>query len=114
MTRATIPLLLCGAALLSSGADSVVERRKQYLETLLKILPHSTSTELTGRISAYDKDWEDAIRRTGELPPDFDAIPSIAGLPDPLLLHDGSRDVPITTMQQWQRQREWMRDQFEH
>ncbi len=114
MTKATILFLLCAAALLSAAADSVVERRKQYLETLLKILPHSTSTELTGRISAYDKDWEDAIRRTGELPPDFDAMPSIAGLPDPLLLHDGARVVPITTMRQWQRQRQWMREQFEH
>ena len=72
-----VPFVFC---VRSTASDSVLERRKQYLETLLKILPHTTSTELTGRISAYDKDWEDEIRRTGELPPDFDSMPSIAGI----------------------------------
>ena len=99
---------------LLAASDAALERRKQYLETLQKILPPTTSSELTGRISAFDKSWEDAIRRTGELPPDFSAMPSIAGLPDPLLLREGTRTLPITTMEQWKRQRQWMRGEFEH
>ena len=95
------------------ASDAALERRKQYLETLQKILPPTTSNELTGRISAFDKSWEDAIRRTGELPPDFNAMPSIAGLPDPLLLREGARTLPITTVEQWKRQRQWMRGEFE-
>ena len=66
-------VILPAAPAQPSPEASSLERRKQYLETLIKILPHSTSYALTGRISAYDKDWEDAIRRTGELPPDFDS-----------------------------------------
>src|SRR5579862_1073815 len=84
-------LVVSGFAIASAASDDVLERRKQYLETLQKILPPTTSTELTGRISAFGKSWEDAIRRTGELPPDFSAMPSIAGLPDPLLLREGTR-----------------------
>ena len=103
--RAILLLLYC-AAIASAASDAGLERRKQYLETLQKILPHTTSTELTGRISAFDKSWEDAIRRTGELPPDFSAMPSIAGLPDPLLLREGAQTAPITTMEQWRRQRQ--------
>ncbi len=103
---------LCARAQISPGTSNL-ERRKQLLETLQKILPPTTSYELTGRISAFDKSWEDSIRRTGELPPDFDSMPSIAGLPDPLLLREGMRTTPITTMEQWERQRQWIRSEFE-
>lgn len=98
----------------NQAADAVLERRKRFLETLLRILPPTTSTELSGRISASDKSWEDFIRRTGELPPDFDSMPSIPDLPDPLLLRDGTRTTRIANLEQWNRQRQWMRSQFEH
>ncbi len=58
MNARCIPLLtilLLSYPLTSAGADASLERRKQYLDTLQKILPHSTSTQLTGRISAFDK-----------------------------------------------------------
>jgi hypothetical protein len=97
----------------SGEADAVLARRKQYLDDLLKIVPHSTSTALTGRMNGGDKDWEDWLRRTGELPPDFDSMPSVAGLADPLLLHEGSRQTRITTVEQWRRQRELLRAEFE-
>lgn len=100
------------ATVFAEDGTAVLARRKQYLEVLEKILPQ-TSGELTGRISAQDKTWEDWVRRTGELPPDFQSMPSIAALPDPLLLGEGSRSVPITTPQQWRRQRGWIRSQFE-
>ena len=112
-----LAIVAAGAALagpaLRADEKAALERRKQYLETLEKILPHTTADQLTGRISAHDKDWEDWVRRTGELPPDFESMPSIPGLPDPLLLHEGGRTVPITTAAQWQTQRRWIRSQFE-
>jgi len=110
-------IAVAGAAIavpvFSADSSAVLERRKQYLEEIQKILPHTTSDQLTGRISAFDKDWEGWVQRTGELPPDFDSMPSVPGLPDPLLLHEDGKTVPITTMEQWQRQRRWMRSQFE-
>ena len=48
-------------------------------------------------MNAYDRTWEDWLRRTGELPPDFDAMPSIPDLPDPLVLREDGRTVPVTT-----------------
>ena len=114
MIRFVTVLLLLGAALVRAGSDPVLERRKQYLETLEKILPHTTSTELTGRISAFDKSWEEWVTRTGELPPDFSSLPSIAALPDPLAFQGVAPATAITSPQQWRRQRTWIRSQFEH
>ncbi len=54
------------------------------------------------------------MRRTGELPPDFDAMPSIPGLPDPLLLREEGGARPVRTAAEWERQRQWMRRQIEH
>ena len=71
MMKLSIWLALAAAAL--PAAD-----RKQELDDLLKILPPS-NTRITGRISAKDKSWEDWVRRTGELPPDFDSMPSDPG-----------------------------------
>ena len=96
----------------SADSSATIARRKQYLEELRKILPH-TSNQITGRVSVFDKNWEDWVERTGELPPDFESIPSVPGLPDPLLLHEDGKAVPITTVEQWQRQRRWLRAQFE-
>ncbi|MEQ1824862.1 MAG: alpha/beta fold hydrolase [Pirellula sp.] len=93
-------------------------RRKQYLDELRSIIAPTVLDPSIGRISAMDKTWEDWVARTGELPPDFDSMPSFADLPDPLILggkpgqgQDGS--VPITTPEQWQQQRAWIRSQFE-
>ena len=57
--------------------------RKATLDQLLQVLRPSRVPP-DGRINAVDRTWEEWIRRTGELPPDFDAMPSIPGLPDPL------------------------------
>jgi dienelactone hydrolase len=101
-----------GVALPST--DDAVERRKQYLEQLLKILPHTTTNKLTGRINAWDKNWEDWVARTGELPPDFDSMPSIAELPDPLIFRGDQAGRSIATIGQWKQQRQNLRADFEH
>ena len=92
-----ITVILAFACMALYAAD-----RKRELDDLLKILPPS-STRITGRINAQDKSWEDWVKRTGELPPDFDAMPSIPELPEPRL----------TTREAWPRERQRIRALFE-
>jgi len=77
--------------------------RKQELADLQKILPPSGARQMTGRISAQDKTWEDWLGRTGELPPDFDAMPSTPGLPE----------IPLLTGAAWEQERRRIRALFE-
>src|SRR5579863_253607 len=53
-----------------------VEERREYLDKLLKTLPPAQQFQ----------QWLD---KTGELPPDFDALPRMNALPDPLKFLDG-------------------------
>jgi pimeloyl-ACP methyl ester carboxylesterase len=97
MLKLTICLAL--AIVVSPAAD-----RRQELADLQKIIPPPPSSRvMTGRISAQDKTWEDWVRRTGELPPDFDAMPSVPGLPE----------IPLLTGEAWQRERQRIRGLFE-
>ena len=95
-------------------SDTLLERRKGYLETLQKILPRTTTNELTGRMNGGDKNWEAWVTRTGELPPDFESMPSNNLLPDPLVRVEGLTRTRITTLEEWAEQRQWIRSQFEH
>ncbi len=61
---------------------------------------------MTGRINAQDRTWEDWLQRTGELPPDFDSLPSQPLLPDPL------KDA--ATPAAWAKRKAWIRHQYEH
>jgi dienelactone hydrolase len=75
---------------------------KQTLDELLRLLRPSTANR-TARINPHDRSWEDWAKRSGELPPDFDLMPSIPGLPEP---HLGS---PAD----WARERQRIRALFE-
>jgi dienelactone hydrolase len=97
-------LALCPLLLAAQAPDAAARRRAESLDVLLKTLSRS-STRITGRISAADKSWEDWARRTGELPPDFAAMPSVPELPDPL--------ERVATPAQWAEKRQWIRAQFE-
>jgi cephalosporin-C deacetylase-like acetyl esterase len=46
--------------------------------------------------------WETWLQKSGELPPNFDDLPSIATLPDVLSFQDGTR---VTTPKEWGRRR---------
>ena len=97
----------------AGGAQSGTEaRRRADLELLLRVFP-PTRPPATGRLSALDQTWEDWVKRTGELPPDFASMPSLASLPDPLLLREGGRSQPVTNAAQWNRQKQWIRGQIE-
>src|ERR1700742_3102041 len=86
-------------------------RRRADLEMLLKIFP-PTSTPITGRINSFDTTWEEWVKRSGELPPDFESMQSIPNLPDPLLLTEGGRQTPVTNEALWRRQKQWIRAQM--
>ena len=67
----------------TAAATESMARRRETLKVLLKILPRRR-VELTGRINAYDKSWEDWLQRTGELPPDLTPCRPQPFLVDPL------------------------------
>ncbi len=96
------------------NSAAILERRKHYLQTLQQILPRTTTYEMTGRMTGGDKNWEAWLARTGELPPDFESMPSNNFLPNPLTRTEGARDFQITSMEEWAQKREWIRSQFEH
>jgi dienelactone hydrolase len=82
---------------------------QEDLDQILRVLRPSR-TPADGRINAVDKTWEDWIRRTGERPPDFSKLPSIPGLPDPLMTERGR----VRTPAEWQAHRPELRRQIEH
>lgn len=67
-----------------------------------------------GRVSFLDENFQDWLKRTSELPPDFDILPSIPYLPDPLIEDEGGKNIPITSAAQWKEKRHWMKEQLEY
>lgn len=88
-------------------------RREKYLEDLRPLLALEADEHGSdSRLSHRDGSWREWQARTGELPPDFEALPATAELPDPLKnLADGSR---ITTSEGWADQRERIGHQLQH
>lgn len=80
------------------------------LDLILNNLPPS-NTKITGRINLIDKSWEEWQRRTGELPPDWRQFRPQPFPPAPLA--DVDTGAPITTREQWARQRARIRELFE-
>lgn len=76
--------LLALLAVVGSSAGSP-ESRAQLLTDMLRLFPKSAP-------------WEAWLQRTGELPPDFDALPSRADLPDPLRFETGR---PVRNRREW-------------
>jgi len=95
----------------ASPADGL-EKRRAYLEELLSLIQPEHPER--GPVTRLDRTWRDWLARTGELPPDFDRLPSIPFLPDPLVLDEGGRNIPVTSLEQWQQKCEWIRQQVKH
>jgi hypothetical protein len=100
--RVVISLLLIAGCDLARNAP--LTPREQALRDLLDILPLSNRND-TARINAVDRSWEEWVKRTGELPPDFARMKSIPELPDPL--------AGVKTKAEWEQRRRWIRMQFE-
>ena len=87
-------------------------KRKNDLNRILKSLrPDNLSN---GRVSFLDETFTDWLDRTGELPPDFDKMPSIPFLPNSLIVDEGCQNVPISSKEQWNEQREWIKEQLSY
>jgi len=92
--------------------------RQEYLQQLLKVSPEdltrASGDQLPGtppaHISPQDFLWRDWLKRTGELPPDFDEMPSLPFLPDPLILDQGGKNIPVETISQWNMKRVEMKN----
>lgn len=100
MRMAVVGALAVIAAGLARPAEDI-EKRKAFLTQLLAMLPP-------------DPHWNEWLYRSGELPPDFDALPTMMELPDPLILKEGGTAVRITNKAQWERKRAILKGLFEH
>ncbi len=100
--RVVISLLFIAGC--DSARNAPLPPREQALRDLIDILPPSNRND-TARINAVDRSWEEWVKRTGELPPDFARMKSIPELPDPL--------AGVKTKAQWDERRRWIRAQFE-
>ena len=88
-------------------------RQKEILEKILSFLPPDRYTT-GGPVSYLDTTIQDWLERTGELPPDFDRMPSIPFLPDPMIIDEGGKNIPVKTMAQWDQQRDRIKEQLAH
>lgn len=100
-------LLLLGLCSLFIQLPAQVEKRKEFLEELKPFLEASTGSWASKAwISPLDSSWQAWLDRTGELPPNFDIIPS------QVLPHDLMKDLvsgdEIRRKDQWQAQRKEM------
>lgn len=108
-----------GFAQKNSQNQEVSDKQKAALELILKVLPPDQLNENSafddrGRLSFLDRTFTDWLKRTGELPPDFDQMPSLPFLPNPLIIDEGGKNTPVKTPEQWQEKREWMKEQLQH
>src|SRR5690242_5190878 len=97
MKESLVSLALAILACIPPASAMTLEERRQYLEKLQQILPAVPSFNA----------W---LEKTGELPPDFDALPRGNGLPDPLKFLDGR---PVRTAADWKARRAEIRQLFE-
>jgi hypothetical protein len=92
-----LPLLIFFHLAVEPSGD--LAAREKSLAQMLQYLPSSSP-------------WKVWLDQSHELPPDFDALPDMADLPDPLVeLRDG-RPVPIVTAEDWNRRRETLKALF--
>jgi dienelactone hydrolase len=101
------------------ASEKEKEKQKASLELILKVLPPDQLNENSafddrGRVSFLDRTFTDWLERTGELPPDFDQMPSLPFLPNPLVIDEGGKNIPVETPEQWQEKREWMKEQLQY
>jgi pimeloyl-ACP methyl ester carboxylesterase len=73
-----------------------LQKQQQYLDELLRVLPKS-------------EPWENWLREKKQLPPDFEAMPSVPYLPDPLKNISGK----MVTREEWPKRRQELLLQFQ-
>jgi len=86
---------------LNAAPQEDMARREAYWAQLESILPKSPPFEK----------WQ---KETGELPPDFDVMPSNADLPDPLVRETDGKPERITSPEAWKAHRQELLELFHH
>ena len=104
-------IMLCLCPLMAKAQEDKAVRQ-EYLRELILLQEKPSSHD--SFVSLHDLTWEDWIERTGELPPNYGVIPSIPFLPDPLIIGEGKENEKVTTMAQWESQREYFKEQVKH
>jgi dienelactone hydrolase len=94
-----------------NSSQDYKNKQKESLNLVLKVLRPDNLR--SGRVSFLDETFQDWLDRTGELPPDFDSMPSIPFLPDPLVIDEGGKNIPVENLSQWKEKREWMKEQLQ-
>jgi hypothetical protein len=89
MNRFILVAIVTLLASAQAAMPMTLKERRQYRDSLINILPD---------VPAFD-DW---VKKTDELPPDFDALPRQNALPDPLAYFDGHA---VKTPQDWDARR---------
>ena len=97
MSRRILFIALLSLTALPQVRAMTPDERRDYLAKLQTILP---------KVPSFQQ-WLD---KTNELPPDFDALPRVNGLPDPLKFLDGR---PVRTPLEWKARRAEIRQLFE-
>lgn len=90
-----------------------IKRQQKYLEDALRFNIAQRFQKNTRRISVQDSTWADWLKRTGELPPDFESMPSLPFLPNPLVLTQNGKDISITTREQWRQKCVWVKKEYQ-
>jgi cephalosporin-C deacetylase-like acetyl esterase len=88
------------------------DRQRAYLEEIINL--QENPEHFDEYVNYHDETWLDWVERTGALPPDFESVPSLPFLPDPLIIDEGGENIPVETEEQWQQQREWIKEQVKH
>jgi pimeloyl-ACP methyl ester carboxylesterase len=121
MKRLNMPLILILSILVLNPViaqklpDTAEDRKKEYLRQLSSaLLPDYRRTPDAPTPTPVDSTWISWLERTGELPPDFENLPSLPFLPDPLVLDEGGENIPVKTMGEWMQKRQWIKEQAQH
>jgi dienelactone hydrolase len=100
---------------LPAWGQNSMERRRQYLrESLLINNSKDHRHPISRRVTILDSTWLDWQKRTGELPPDFEQMPSSPFLPDPLVFEKDGKIQTISTESDWKERRSWIKEQFQY
>jgi len=105
MWRYSSVLMLAALGLAIAEPEMTPEQRREYRDKLMQILP-----EVPGGRDGQQS-FAEWVKATDALPPDFDALPKVNGLPDPFTFLDGKRKV--RTQSDWKARRAEIRQLFE-
>jgi len=98
----------------NSYSQEDLQIRQKYLSDLKKIIIDQRYQKNTRRVTLQDSTWVEWLSRTGELPPDFSKMKSTPLLPNPLIYEKEGKEYPITAIEQWDKKKEWIKEQYKY